>query len=158
LFTGTPFWEHGVEDAIPVLVARSVRTETGVEMVQTPAASGSFQAVETGRAQGGANVEVVTRLNTILRHQNAVSLAGSPIRLGPVRVQRVLDPAYLAVGQDIQHSILVHLPQPTQSIIDGDLVNIAGVIERSPESRQDRGLSLLLPVYIQATQVELLQR
>jgi hypothetical protein len=156
--SASDLWAHGKQDGTSVIIAQSVRTEADLELVQLPAvrpsAAGSFSAGQTGVGQGSKALPPVTRLGTIFRSDNATAFAGSSIDLAAARVQRVFDPEFIAVGRDIQHSILVRLAEPTPSIVAGDMVALSGIIEKSPESWPDRTVTQLSPVFIYARHVE----
>jgi hypothetical protein len=161
LFRDTSLWEHGAADRVPVVVARSVQTERGLELVRLPSpepvAVGVAGSVQTGTGRSGVNAQVTTTLATLLEWANTVALAGSRIVLGPVLVQRVFDPQFLAVGNDLEHAILIRLSEPRGDIVAGDVVNISGVIEKSLPSSKSPGLVRVLPVFIQAESIKVVR-
>jgi hypothetical protein len=152
-------------DQTPVLVATSVQTEDGVELVRTtparsPAAVGSSSKTVTGHGRGAELPVPVTSLGTVFRADNDHSWDGNPIALRAIAVQRVFSPEWIVIGTDVNHQLLVRLPQPT-SMSPGTSVNVSGILRTLPSPLQDWGFdsqqirfAQKQPIYISATRVD----
>jgi hypothetical protein len=154
-----PNWErHG----IPVLVAQSVRTEMDVELVRTAASKFAALGVQPREATLSSMMittnEPITSLGRIWRSDKSEALAGEPIVLTAVRVERVIDPEFIMVGTDPVHHLVVRLPTPTQSLMADDAVAVSGVIQKTPETWPPMGLGPWQPIYIDARHIDLLNR
>ena len=162
LFREGRLWPNWERYGVPVLIAQSVRTESDQELVRTARSKFAvLPMVSPTRRWPGERVstnEPITSLGPIWRSEDSTALAGYPVVLRAVRVERVIDPELIVVGTDPLHHIVVRLPTPTQSVIADDAVAISGVLARTPESWPPMGLGPWQPVYIDAAHVDLLNR
>jgi len=161
LFRDSRLWPDWERYGVPVLIAQSVRTELDLELVRSAPPRFTGLGVlprEPSVGTSGSTHQPITSLGAIWRSDHREALAGEPIVLDAIRVERVIDPEFIVVGTDPLHHIVVRLPTPTQSLIADDPVAVAGVIRRTPETWPPMGLGPWQPVYIDARHIDLLKR
>jgi hypothetical protein len=151
-------------ERIPVIIAQSVRTENGLELVQqpltTPPPMGAPASNAVGHGQGTGSLKPIDSLGTLFFGGNSLDLAGWPVSFKPVSVIQVINPEFITIGTDIYHQLLVRLPVPGAKFRVGDSVAVFGTLEPLPTSletwgirRAQLGLGAEQPVYIAAQSV-----
>jgi hypothetical protein len=163
LFHNNRMLDRWQKDRIPVIIAASVRTETGLELAQTPglnlSAVGS-SGMTSMQGKGGGGGGPVTTLGTLFRAGNGRAFSGSPIAISGIRLLEWLNPQFVLVGTDSQHPILVHLPTPQTPQSLGSALDLSGVVRELPRPLQSWSAPLDASstpgeqaIYIEASQI-----
>lgn len=127
----------------PVVVAQSVRTSGGRELVDS-AASGmeaARPAISSSRASRQFDLNrPIQDLRTLFAVQDQDRLLRMRVLLSGVQVQRVLNPHWVMVGTADEQQILARLPRRHPPVQIGDRIDLSGVIRRVPASPGALGL------------------
>ena len=90
-----------------------------------------------GESQGTASSGTITDLKTLAQTTDIDSINGKMVKCSDVKVQQVLDPSLIVVGE--QARVCVHLQQPMQDIKPGDTVSITGTVKESSKATDITG-------------------
>ena len=96
-------------------------------------------AVETGTSTGaGASKQPITQLNDLCTDRDTASLAGRPVALTNVRIERVINDHFIKVKADNGRVLFVRIDQPTAGLHEGEIVNLNGTVQRWESERAER--------------------
>jgi stress response protein YsnF len=73
----------------------------------------------------------ITDLKTLNQVTDTSSLSGRDVRLSDAKVQEVISPSLIAVGDESASQVYVHLQQPLANLSQGDKVKLNGVVKES---------------------------
>jgi len=90
-----------------------------------------------GESQGTASGGTITDLKTLAQTTDIDSINGRNVQCSSVKVQQVLDPSLIVVGE--QGRVCVHLQQPMTDIKPGDTVSITGTVKESSKATDITG-------------------
>jgi hypothetical protein len=159
-------WER---DERPVLIAQSVRTDTGFELVQrggqqdrTGIGGLRDQTMQRGSGAGGGGDQPISNIR-LLFQRDPMQLVGNQVDFHQAQVQRVVNQNWIMIGSAREQQVLVRVPWESGDIRIGDTVRLSGVLRQMPDSPNQIGLSQrqvnlaeLQDLYINATRIELL--
>jgi hypothetical protein len=75
----------------------------------------------------------ITDVGSIVSNANPTALLTQPVQLSRVKVQRVLNPEYVLVGPDPQHTVIVRLKERMPQIQANAELEVSGVITQIGE-------------------------
>lgn len=128
-------------------------------MVGQPARSEAPVVVEQPLPSG-----TITDVSILSDTNNAPALVGKPVSLSDVRVQAVVGPRLITVGNG-GYPVYIRLPQPMPNLREGDIINLSGTVEGAQatapaaQNLTGEGAHVLMqqPLFVQANSVQLVR-
>jgi hypothetical protein len=150
-------------ESIPVIIAQSVLTEDGLQLLGQPkiVEVSALTGAPGGRTSNSLSAQApLDYFESLFLTDHALGLVGRRIVLSSIPVVRIINSEYSVIGTDPRHEVLVKLPNQFSQIAAGKAARLTGTIEALPNHLQSLQLTSgqvggaqLLPIYIVAQSI-----